>query len=234
MKKKILLIIILVVSTLLTIFILKPFNEEKEMTDSLKFKEEYEKLNNKDNINIIVNENNPFIYSNASDIIKRINNKETFVIYFGFNKCPYCRTVLPSLIEVSEYLEVDKIYYVDISNIRDTIIINNENELETTKEGTKEYNELLEMLDSILEDYTLEDNDGNIISTNKKRIYAPSIVTVVEGEIIALETGINDDFDINKELSKEDKKEIYDSFYKILDDFKIRESMCGINKETGC
>ena len=90
------------------------------------------------------------------------------------------------------------------------------------------------MLESILEDYTLEDYDDNTISTNKKRIYAPSIVTVVEGEIIALETGINDDFDINKELSKEDKKEIYDSFYKILDDFKIRESMCGINQDTGC
>lgn len=234
MKKKILLIIILVASILLTIFILKPFNKETKITDSIKFKEEYEKLNNKDNINITISENNPFIYSNASNIIKRINNKETFVIYFGFNKCPYCRSVLPSLIEVSEYLEVDKIYYVDISDIRDTIIINNDNELETTKEGTKEYNELLEILNDVLEDYTLEDKEGNTISTDKKRIYAPSIVTVVEGEIIDLETGISDDFDIDKELSKKDKKEIYDNFYKILDDFKIKESMCGINVDSGC
>lgn len=234
MKKKILLIIILVASILLTIFILKPFNKETKITDSIKFKEEYEKLNNKDNINITISENNPFIYSNASNIIKRINNKETFVIYFGFNKCPYCRSVLPSLIEVSEYLEVDKIYYVDISDIRDTIIINNDNELETTKEGTKEYNELLEILNDVLEDYTLEDKEGNTISTDKKRIYAPSIVTVVEGEIIDLETGITDDIDISKGLSKEDKQGIYDKFYKILDDFKIRESMCGINQDTGC
>ena len=233
MKKKILLIIILVASILLTIFILKPFNKE-EITDNIKFKEEYEKLNNKDNINVTINENNPFIYSDSKDIIKRINNKETFVVYFGFNTCPYCRTVLPSLIEVSEYLEVDKIYYVDISNIRDTIIINDDNELETTKEGTKEYNELLEILNDVLEDYTLEDKEGNTISTDKKRIYAPNIVTVVEGEIIDLETGISDDFDIDKELSKKDKKEIYDNFYKILDDFKIKESMCGINVDSGC
>ena len=134
MKKKILLIIILVASILLTIFILKPFNKEKEETDNIKFKEEYEKLNNEDNINVTINENNPFIYSNPKDVIEKINNKETFVIYFGFSKCPYCRTILPTLIEVSEYLEVDKIYYVDISNIRDTIIINDDNELETTKE----------------------------------------------------------------------------------------------------
>lgn len=233
MKKKILLIIILVASILLTIFILKPFNKE-EITDNIKFKEEYEKLNNKDNINVTINENNPFIYSNASNIIKRINNKETFVIYFGFNKCPYCRTILPILIEVSEYLEVDKIYYVDIFNIRDTIIINDDNELETAKEGTKEYNELLEILNDVLEDYTLKDKEGNTVSTDKKRIYAPSIVTVVEGEIIDLETGISDDFDIDKELSKEDKQGIYDKFYKILDDYIIRESMCGVEEDTGC
>lgn len=234
MKNKILLIIILIVSIILTIFILKPFNKEEDMTDNLKFKEEYEKLNNKDNINITIPENNPFIYSNATDIINRINNKETFVIYFGFNKCPYCRSILPSLIEVSEYLEVDKIYYVDISGIRDTLTINSDNEIETRKEGTKEYNELLEILNDVLEDYTIEDKDGNSISTGKKRIYAPNIVTIVEGEVIDLETGISEDIDINKKLSKEDKQEIYDKLYEILDDFKIRESMCGINADSGC
>ena len=234
MKKKILLLIILIASILLTIFILKPFNKEKEITDNLKFKEEYEKLNNKENINVTINENNPFIYTTPKDVIKKINKKETFVIYFGFSKCPYCRTILPSLIEVSEYLEVNKIYYVDIYDIRDTIIINNDNELETTKEGTKEYNELLKILDKELEEYTIKDKDNNEISTGKKRIYAPNIVTVVEGEIISLETGINEDFDINRKLSKEDKQEIYDNFYEILDDFKIRESMCGINTDSGC
>ena len=235
MKKKILLLIILLASILLTVFILKPFNKEKEITDNIKFKQEYEKLNNdKNNINITINENNPFIYSNSKDIINKINNRESFIVYFGFSKCPYCRTILPSLIEVSEYLEVDKIYYVDISNVRDTIIINDNNELETTKEGTKEYNQLLDLLDNVLEEYTLEDKEGNTISTNKKRIYAPSVVAVVEGEIIDLETGLNDDLDITKELSDEGKKDIYDKFYKILDDFKIRESMCGINQDTGC
>ena len=234
MKKKILLIIILVASILLTIFILKPFNKEKEITDNIKFKEEYEKLNNKENINVTINENNPFIYSDSKDIINKINNKESFIVYFGFSECPYCRTILPSLIEVSEYLELDKIYYVDIFDIRDTIIINEDNELETTKEGTKEYNQLVELFDSVLEEYTLEDKEGNTISTDKKRIYAPSIITVVEGEIIALETGLNNDLDINKELSKEDKKEIYDKFYKILDDYIIRESLCGVEEDTGC
>ena len=234
MKKKILLIIVLVASILLTIFILKPFNKEKEITDNIKFKKEYEKLNNKDNINVTINENNPFIYSNSKDIINRINNKETFVIYFGFNTCPWCRSVLPTLMEVSEYLEVDKIYYVDISDIRDTMIINDDNELETTKEGTKEYNQLLELFDSVLEEYTLEDKEGNTISTDRKRIYAPSVVTVVEGEVIGLETGLNDDIDITKELTKEDINIIYDNFYKILDDFKIRESMCGVDQDTGC
>ena len=147
MKKKILLLIILIVSIVLTIFILKPFNKKEELnSDSVKFKEEYDKLNDKVNKKnnktypeVTVSEDNPFIYSNAKDIINRINNKETFVIYFGFNTCPWCRSVLPTLMEVSEYLEVDKIYYVDISDIRDTMIINSDNEIETTKEGTEGY-----------------------------------------------------------------------------------------------
>lgn len=232
MKKKLLLVLIIVVSIVLTIFILKPF--EKEVLDNLKFKEEYEALNNKDYINVTIPEINPFIYSNTKDIIEKINNKENFVIYFGFSKCSYCRNILPILIDVSQYLELDKIYYVDIFDIRDMMIINDNNELEITKEGTMEYKKLLEILDNVLEEYILEDKNGNTISTNKKRIIAPSVVTVVEGEVISLETGISDNFDLNKKLDKKDTKIVYDKFYKILDDFIIRDSMCGTEQDTGC
>lgn len=242
MKKKIILLIILVASILLTIFILKPFKKEELKTDNLKFKEEYEKLNdqvneknNKEYRNISIPKENPFIYSNAKDIINRINNKETFVIYFGFNSCPWCRSVLPTLMEVSEYLEVEKIYYVDVQNIRNTLSLNDDNEVETTKEGTKEYHELVELLFDVLDDYTLTDKEGNEIETGKKRIYAPNVVTVVEGEVISLETGISDkQDDAYMELTKEIKEDSYNKLYEILDDFKIKESMCGINADSGC
>ena len=242
MKKKILLIIILIASIALTIFILKPLKKEELKTDNIKFKEEYEKLNgqinkknNKKYRNVSIPKENPFIYSNAKDIINRINNKETFVVYFGFNSCPWCRSVLPTLIEVSEYLEVETIYYVDVLEIRNTLSLNDDNEIETTKEGTKEYNELVELLSNVLEDYTLTDKEDNEVENGEKRIYATNVVTVVEGEVIALETGISDiQDDAYMELTKEIKKESYDKLYKILDDFKIRESMCGINQDTGC
>lgn len=243
MKRKLLLLLILIISIALVIFTLKPFNKKEELnTDSIKFKEEYEKLNDKVNERnnkkypkVIIPEDNPFIYSDTKDIIKRINNNETIVIYFGFNTCPWCRSVLPTLMEASEYLEVDKIYYIDISDIRNTMTINSDNEIETTKEGTEGYYELLEVLDDVLEDYTLIDKDDNKVSTGEKRIYAPNIVTVVEGEVIALETGISDkQTDGYMKLTEEIKKDSYDKLYKILDDFKTRESMCGVNSNSGC
>ena len=53
--------------------------------------------------------------------------------------------------------------------------------------------------------------------------------------MIALETGISDkQTDGYMKLTEEIKKDSYDKLYKILDDFKIRESMCGVDQDTGC
>ena len=61
------------------------------------------------------------------------------------------------------------------------------------------------------------------------------VTTRREGEVIALETGISEhQDDAYMELTKEIKEDSYDKLYKILDDFKIRESMCGIDKDSGC
>ncbi len=166
--------------------------------DSFKFKKEYENLNNTLNDNgqeireINISKNNPFVYKEASDIVKMIENKETFLVYFGFPTCPWCRSILPTLIDVAKDLKADTIYYVDVKEIRDTIVLDDENHPVTEKEGTNSYYELLKLLGNVLKDYTLKDQEGNSVTIDEKRISAPNIVSVVKGKATSMTTGISE------------------------------------------
>ena len=193
-------------------------SEKQSSTDALKFKEEYESLNGttrekdgKTIRTIEISEDNPFVYKEASDVVKMMENKETFVVYFGFADCPWCRSALPNLVKVSEDLGLDAIYYVDVKEIRDTMEIGSDGTVTTTKEGTDGYYEVLAALDTVLEDYTLKDSDGNQVSTGEKRIYAPNIISVVDGVAMEITDGISDNqTDGYMELTSEMNQESYD------------------------
>lgn len=187
-----------------------------EKTDAVKFKEEYESLNGESSNgkkyrSLEIDNNNPIIYNKASDIIAAMDNKETFVVYFGFAECPWCRSVIPTLIEVANDLGISTIYYVDVKEIRDTLELDNEGNIVTKKEGSDDYYKLLEKLDSLLESYTLTDGYGNEVNTGEKRIYAPNIVSVIEGEAKYLTDGIsNSQTDAYMDLTDKMKEESYD------------------------
>ena len=78
-------------------------------SDALKFKEEYESLNKEEGYrNVSVDENNPFIYIEDTALAKKIADREDMVVYFGFSKCPWCRSILENLIKVSQDLKIKK------------------------------------------------------------------------------------------------------------------------------
>ena len=156
-------VLVLIIIILLSITIIGCNNKK---SDALKFKEEYESQNEKKlesgkvNRSVSISKENPFIYTTAEEIIEKMNNKETFIVYFGFSTCPWCRSIIEELINCANDYDVDKIYYVDISNIRDEKEYTEDGIIETTKEGTKGYKELLSKMDNVLKEYTLE-NDNN-------------------------------------------------------------------------
>lgn len=189
--------IILGLSLLLCVFILTGCGKEEEavkneevpqISDATKFKEEYEKLNGTKNSSgeahrtITIPEENPMVYAEAKDIVEKINNKETFYVYFGFSTCPWCRSVIEKALEVASSAEVDKIYYVDVLDIRDTLELDEDDKVVTTKAGTKDYYELIDLLDDVLEEYTLTNSKNKKIDTKEKRIYAPNFVYVKDGK----------------------------------------------------
>lgn len=223
MKKKVFLILILFIGLFVT-------GCSTNNKDALKFKEEYEKINGdktsySDNKyrTLKIDKNNPYVYSSAKEILEKINNKETFYVYFGSSYCPWCRSVIEKSIESAQKNNIKKIYYVDMWNgfhneiLRDTYKLNDENEATKEKDGTKEYYKLLEKFDNLLEDYTLTTDDGEEVKVGEKRIFAPDFIYVENGVAkritsVTSENQKDADAKLTKEILKDEENSFNDFF----------------------
>lgn len=194
----------------------------EEHSDAYIFKQEYEKLNNVEDEHgryrdITIPDKNPMTYINLDTLNQKFVNGETFVVYFGFAKCPWCRSVVPTLINTANDVGIGTIYYIDIYSIRDTFEVNDAGEAVKTKDGSNDYNVLLTRLKDVLDDYIIKDKDGNEVNTGEKRIYAPTLVTVVNGKPIVKTTGISDaQVDSNQEITEDMKNDMYNKFAEVL------------------
>ena len=220
MKKNLLLIICLT----LLVFITGCENKK-----ALEFKKEYESMNGvesksgKVHRTVSINKNNPYEKVNAKDIVEKINNKETFYVYFGDKLCPWCRSVVEKSIEVAKDKKINKIYYVAIWNdegeeiLRDKYTLEN-NELKKIVDGTEEYYKLLDKFKDLLSDYTLANENGEKIETGEKRIFAPNYIYVEKGVPKTLISGISEkQTDSREELTTEileDEEKIFNEFFK--------------------
>lgn len=196
--------------------------------DAKTFKKDYELLNGQTNTNgkihrpVFIPKKNPIIISNAKEIVAKIENEETFYVYFGSELCPWCRSVIEKAIEISNMNGIDKVYYVDIWDNNGNEILRDKYTLDangtTVKEieGTAEYYKLLEYLDNVLADYTYT-KDGEKISFGEKRIYAPNFVYIAKGQAIRMTTGISEkQTESRGELTEEilaDQSKMFDDFF---------------------
>lgn len=225
MKKK-----FLIVASILLVAILFTGCEKKKVTeDGKKFKEEYESLNGKENAKgakhriVNIDEDNPFVYTTAEEVVKMYENQESFIVYFGDAQCPWCRSVIEKAIKVAKEYKVEKIYYVKIWDddhneiLRDVYTVNEDGTVEKTKDGTEAYYKLLEYFDTLLDDYSLKDADGNEVESPERRIYAPNFILVRDGDASIKIEGISElQKDAREELTNEilaDEELIFDAFF---------------------
>ncbi len=199
MKKNVLVLIVIIFSIL-------SLTECEDKTDATIFKNNYEYLNGKENANgkeyrsVSIPKKNPIVITDAKTIISKMENNESFYVYFGSTLCPWCRSVIEKAIEIANDNNIDKIYYVDIWDeegkeiLRDKYVLNDKNELTKTDEGTEEYFKLLELFDNILPDYkyAANKNGGAELDVNEKRIYIPLFISVSAGKVINSITGISE------------------------------------------
>ncbi len=196
--------------------------------DVSKFKEEYEGLNGKKTENgktyrtIKFDDDINVVYEDASQIVERLKNGSG-VIYLGFPECPWCRTMLPVLLNV---LEEDNrtLYYFNAKEIRDSKHLDENHNVITDKEGTKEYKEMLELLNDYLGPYEgLEDE-------SIKRIYLPTVIFVENGEIKGVHIGtVDSQEDPYKSLTESQEEELEESYESYLE--KLGNETCS---REGC
>lgn len=177
MKKK-LIIIISIIIVLLGIGLLCYFNE------NIRFKISYEYLNivedsNGKTVKVNIPFKNNIKYIKGKEVGKTFKNK-TGIVYLGYNTCPWCRSIIETLIDVAK--DNNKtIYYVDLHNIN-----------KETKKELKDY----------LSDY-LEERDG------VKGFSSPDVYFIKNGKIETHVVGSGDAYDYPyKKLSKKEKNNL--------------------------
>ncbi len=226
----IILLLIILFVLLSLIFVKLSKEEETVNTDSVKFKEEYESLNGSEASNgytypeVKLDDDNPFVYTSIEDAIEVLENG-TGIIYFGYSSCPWCRNA----VNVLQYVNASEILYVDMLDVRDTYEVI-DGVLTKTKDAEDSYYKLLELLDSILEEYVVDD-----ISTGEKRVYVPLVVGVKEGSIVGYHANtvdLNDGqtaYDVLTNDQQEELKDIYDEIAS-----KVNANVCDIDSDKGC
>lgn len=130
-----------------------------EKTDTEKFKEEYEALNEEwESVYVEVPEDVEITYLDEKELISFLENG-TGILYFGWQSCPWCRNALPALMEVA----VD--YGQSIHYFNPKVIRSSENET---------YQFLMEYLD----EYLSSDENGT------KKLYVPDVYFLKDGQVM--------------------------------------------------
>lgn len=203
-------------------------------SDALIFKNEYESLNGKVSntskayLEVLIDEDNPVVYTDASKLEKLLNDKKSGVVYFGYPDCPWCRNALPVLLDVLKDEGIEILYYQNLKDERDQMTIDEKGEIKIIKEGSENYKKLLKIFDNILPEYTFE-RDGKKYSFNEKRIYVPIVIFIKNGEIMGSHTDtVPSQIDPYVPLNKEQKEELYNIYKKFVGKMTLCET------ERGC
>ena len=126
-----------------------------------------------------------------SDILLKIENKETFVVYFGFEQCPWCVEAIFVLDEVAKNNDSEVAY---VNTRVDDIDLRNEDNSDYVQ------------LEQYFKDYTAEDN----------RIYVPYVAFIKEGEIVGVNEGTVDSHDAKQRVMTNEESEQLNSIYNEL------------------
>lgn len=208
-------------------------HKEEKISDAMKFKNEYEALNELVNenseekyVNVEISEENPIVYKTGKEILDVLKNEDA-IIYFGFAACPWCRNAVPVLIDTAKELNVEKIYYVDILDMRDTYKFSGSIEPEQTKKGTDAYYEILKFLDKKLDKFYVTDDAGNMYDTGVKRLYAPTVVGVKDGKVVGFHVAtVESQTNPYETLTDKQKEELKKEYKTIIEAVNKKDNVC--------
>lgn len=213
-----------------------------EATDAQKFKESYESLNgttregsNRVYSAIEIPENNPIKYVTVAEAFEVLDKPEA-VLYVGANWCPWCRGVVPVLLDVAQEYGVKELYYLNLDDEKSLFEIQ-DGRLVETRHGSDDYYKLLDRLSANLRNYVLTDSEGKEYDTGEKRIYQPDVYGIKDGKIVAR---VNSTVKLNEgqtaydALTTAQKQELEKEYQKLFTAvYGEPADVCG-GKDEGC
>ncbi len=101
----------------------------------------------------------------VQQVLEKIADEETFIVYFGYQDCPWCNCVVPILNEVS-IENAMPIYYLDFHNS-----VNSEN-----VEGMKQISEIC-------------GNDQTGLKEGQFAFFFPTVLYIKQGEVYKVHIG---------------------------------------------
>jgi thiol-disulfide isomerase/thioredoxin len=126
-------------------------------------------------------------YVSFEDAMSLINDG-TGVLYLGFPECPWCRTLLPALVDAVKRAGYEgTVSCYNALDQRDVMSLDSAGRVVTEKEAAPEYAKLRDALYDYLGPY-----DG-LNDPSIHRIYFPTTVFVRNGEILSVHLGTEDD-----------------------------------------
>jgi len=218
--------VIFLIAIVILIFVIKDNKKIEYREDALKFEEEYEALNNKGNdyndkkyLELDISKENIVDYAEEDEIVDILKDGSG-VIYFGFPNCPWCRAMINPLLETAKENGIKKIYYLNILDIRDAYKVEDKKVLRT-KEGSDAYYKILDLLSEQLSDYSVTDEKGKEYATGVKRLYAPTVVMVKNGEVKAIHVDVLESLkDPYAGLSEKQDKELREIFTSMINKYQ--------------
>ena len=207
------------------------FGEVKQTEDEKKFEEEYESLNGTANADGITNKTVDVIKDNNIEYITlaeadKMLEEGTGVIYFGYASCPWCRNLVPVMLDAVQETKLDKVYYVNLideegNDLRSKYILNKKNKPKKEKDASMEYYNILASLSEYLSQYVLYTEAGKEIEVPEKRLSAPTVVAVKKGEVLdvyeATVEMTEEDAGAVKVYTKEDKKNAEKAYKELIE-----------------
>lgn len=206
-------------------------HSQNEMTDAIRFKNEYESLNDIDTNDgknkypsIEIADDNPIVYKSPKEILDVLNEKEA-IVYFGYASCPWCRNIIEVMLDVAQDKGIKKIYYVDIKDVRDEYVFAGSIKPKQTKKGSDAYYEILAFFGDLLEDYYIADEKGNRYDTGVTRLYAPAVVRVSNKRIEKMHVSTVESHENPFiKMNDEQRNELYTIYTDLM---QVDDSFCG-------
>lgn len=202
-------------------------------SDGAKFKREYEKLNGQEASSgkkyqtLKIDKNNKVKYYTMEEAVELLISG-TGIVYFGMPDCPWCRGMVPVLLDKIGCSCLENLYYVDMQDKRNTYEIK-DGEPTETKKADEAYYQLLEILDESLENYSIKDDDGVEHILQEKRMYLPLVVAVKDGRIVGTHTDsveLDEGQSSYDELTDVQKSELGVIYSNMIDSLKEENLTC--------